>query len=189
MPDTGLPWEIPYAAPADLVRDWPALSEDVADAVAAGLSAAGNPGIGSNVVSTETTTTFTTSSGTFVLVTPLTVTITPTSATSKILVIASFAMGQGNVARNSFCALARGSTLIAADATSGAGLFYQNFTGSAGLALNYALTALDSPATTSPVTYNVMGKASGSSPTATFNRSGDGGSTFGGVITAIEVAA
>jgi hypothetical protein len=41
MADTGAPWNIPYAEPADLVRDWPALSEDVADAVAAGLSAAG----------------------------------------------------------------------------------------------------------------------------------------------------
>jgi hypothetical protein len=40
MPDTGAPWNIPYAAPADLVRDWPDLSEDVADAVAAGLTAA-----------------------------------------------------------------------------------------------------------------------------------------------------
>jgi hypothetical protein len=40
MPDTGAPWNIPYAAPADLVRDWPALSEDVAEAIADGLSAA-----------------------------------------------------------------------------------------------------------------------------------------------------
>jgi hypothetical protein len=40
MPDTGAPWNIPYAAPADLVRDWPALSEDVAEAVADGLEAA-----------------------------------------------------------------------------------------------------------------------------------------------------
>jgi hypothetical protein len=41
MADTGAPWFIPYAEPADLVRDWPGLSEDVADAVAAGLTAAG----------------------------------------------------------------------------------------------------------------------------------------------------
>lgn len=39
MADTGAPWEIPYAEPGDLVRDWPALSEDVADAVADGLTA------------------------------------------------------------------------------------------------------------------------------------------------------
>jgi hypothetical protein len=40
MADTGAPWSIPYAEPSSLVRDWPELSEDVADAVAAGLSAA-----------------------------------------------------------------------------------------------------------------------------------------------------
>ena len=41
MADTGAPHFIPFAEPTDLVRDWPALSEDVADAVADGLSAAG----------------------------------------------------------------------------------------------------------------------------------------------------
>jgi hypothetical protein len=41
MADTGAPWNIPYAEPSNLVRDWPALSEDVAEAVAAGLSATG----------------------------------------------------------------------------------------------------------------------------------------------------
>jgi hypothetical protein len=41
VPDTGPPWNIPYADPTDLVRDWPQLSEDVADAVADGLDAAG----------------------------------------------------------------------------------------------------------------------------------------------------
>jgi len=38
--DTGAPWNIPFAEPTDLVRDWPQLSEDVADAVAAGLTEA-----------------------------------------------------------------------------------------------------------------------------------------------------
>ena len=33
MGDTGLPFEIPFAEPSDTVRTWPALSEDVADAV------------------------------------------------------------------------------------------------------------------------------------------------------------
>ena len=41
MPDTGAPYFIPFADPTDLVRDWPALSEDVAEAVADGLDAAG----------------------------------------------------------------------------------------------------------------------------------------------------
>ena len=41
MPDTGAPYFIPFADPTDLVRDWPALSEDVAEAVADGLDGAG----------------------------------------------------------------------------------------------------------------------------------------------------
>ena len=41
MPDTGAPWNIPYVETTDLVSDWPADSLLVANAVAAGLSAAG----------------------------------------------------------------------------------------------------------------------------------------------------
>jgi hypothetical protein len=37
MPDTGAPYNIPFADPTDLVRDWPALSEDVALAIVAAL--------------------------------------------------------------------------------------------------------------------------------------------------------
>jgi hypothetical protein len=37
MPDTGAPYFIPFAAPSDLVRDWPDLSEDVALAIVAAL--------------------------------------------------------------------------------------------------------------------------------------------------------
>ena len=84
MPDTGPPWNIPYVDPADIVRDYPQASEDLADAIAAGLSAAGNPGIGSNVVQTVKTDVFTTSSTSFVDL--MTLAITPTTNTSKILI-------------------------------------------------------------------------------------------------------
>jgi hypothetical protein len=87
MPDTGAPWNIPYVENADLVSDWPADSLLVANAVAAGLSAAQNAGIGSNVVQTVKTDTFSTASATFTAVTGLSATITPTTASSKILVI------------------------------------------------------------------------------------------------------
>jgi hypothetical protein len=39
MADTGAPWNIPFATPTNLVRGWPALSEDVADAVVDALDA------------------------------------------------------------------------------------------------------------------------------------------------------
>ena len=92
MADTGAPWNIPFAEPADLVRDWPALSEDVADAVAAGLTAAGNAGIGSNVVQTVKTDTFSASVGGAAFssnITGLEATITPSSDTSLVLVLVS----------------------------------------------------------------------------------------------------
>jgi hypothetical protein len=55
MPDTGAPWNIPYAAPSDLVRDWPALSEDVAEAVADGLESAASFDSISLITSTNAT--------------------------------------------------------------------------------------------------------------------------------------
>jgi hypothetical protein len=41
MPDTGAPWNLRFPAPSDLVRDAPVAFENLADDVAAGLSAAG----------------------------------------------------------------------------------------------------------------------------------------------------
>jgi len=37
MPDTGAPWNIPYVAGTDLVRDWPTDSQDLAEAIADAL--------------------------------------------------------------------------------------------------------------------------------------------------------
>ena len=56
MPDTGAPHFIPFADPTDLVRDWPALSEDVAEAVADGLDAAGGLVAVKHVLKTDTQT-------------------------------------------------------------------------------------------------------------------------------------
>ena len=88
MPDTGPPWNIPYVEPTDNPRVYPQASEDLAEAIADGLDAAGNAGIGSNVV-TASPSDFTTSSSSFVTVTGLAVTITPSTATSKILILHS----------------------------------------------------------------------------------------------------
>jgi hypothetical protein len=78
MPDTGAPWNIPYAEPSDLVRDWPALSEDVAEAVAAAL-----PII--QVKTATDTTERTTTSITYVSGS-LELAFTPTSATSLLVI-------------------------------------------------------------------------------------------------------
>ena len=98
MPDTGAPWNIPYVAPSDLVRDYPSDSEDLADAIALGLSAAG----GLKAIHTvELADTFSFTSTTYITVTGLSVTFTPESATNKLVVMASVPIGaQGAGAQN-----------------------------------------------------------------------------------------
>ena len=176
MPDTGLPWEIPYAAPADLVRDWPALSEDVAEAVAAGLSAAQNAGIGSNVVTFTTSTSTTTTSGGYVD-TLVTASITPTSDTSKVLVLVSIGRANANgLGRRAQLALFRGTSA----GTNIADLFSQSEETDSGFD-NGSVSVLDSPATAAAQTYTVglRSSSSGSSVTVQAFQA----------ITLIEVAA
>jgi hypothetical protein len=161
MPDTGLPWEIPYAAPADLVRDWPALSEDVADAVAAGLTAA-NTGIGSNVVQTVKTDTFTTSSTSFTSITGLSASITPSTNTSKVLVIAFVNFGASNAGHLRI--VGGNSSGFIGDAASARELAtatwgiqqsdYRSDNGQQAATIVY----LDSPASASSVTYGLDGR-------------------------------
>jgi hypothetical protein len=86
MPDTGAPWNIPYVEPADLVRDYPAADEAQALAIAAGLTSAQTV---LQVLSTIKAEVFTESVGSGAIsgdVTGLTVTVTPASATSRLLV-------------------------------------------------------------------------------------------------------
>ena len=164
MADTGAPWNIPYAEPTDLVRDWPDLSEDVADAVAAGLTAAGNAGIGSNVVQTVKTDTFNVSlaAGSTANITGLAATITPTSATSKILVMATISSGlDGNGYGPRFLFSGGNIGDFRGDAASSrprvaAGIIGNPDTrGSQGLG-TVAVSYLDAPDTTSPVTYQAI---------------------------------
>jgi hypothetical protein len=186
MPDTGAPWNIPYVDPTDLVRDYPQASEDLADAIALGLSAAGNPGIGSNVVQTIKNDTFTTSSGTFTDLTGLTVTITPTSNTSKIYVVAVIAgsFNGNNVLHN----LVRDSTTLA-QPSGGTSPSMMHIGGSATDIQNaqVVLSVLDSPAKDTATVYKVQVRTSAGS---TFiNRSNaDAQVTSVSSITAIEVA-
>ena len=167
------------------------------DADASGLLAEAG-GIGSNVVQTVKTNTFTTSSTSYADVTGLSVTITPTSATSKILVIAQYAMSGNNI-RGTHSALTRGTTVIYQGDADGSkvrasyGFFFPNLTDITATVYPVSLSYLDSPSTTSATEYRVRVRA------------GDAGSVFIGrasiepndarsarmpaSITAIEVAA
>ena len=192
MPDTGAPWNIPYVAASDLVRDFPTDDEAQATAIAAGLSAAGNAGIGSNVVSTVLATTFSTTSTSFTDITGMSVTITPTSNTAKILVVVNmsiaFTAGSGRAGYK----LIRGATDIYLGAVEGvrpqasraAGVAsFQNMSGD--------MVFLDSPATTAATTYKLASIISGG--TITVNAAGDNSNAttiYRGAssITVIEVA-
>jgi hypothetical protein len=138
-------------------------------------------------VSTTKTDTFSTSSTSFTALTGLSASITPKSASSKILVVCNI-----NVAsptnQTAYFGLLRGATAIGRSTTAtsqNATFFIADIAGSA--MFNYASTVLDSPATTSSVTYSVEVKMTGG--TSYINRrSNDNG--FGGIssITLLEVA-
>jgi hypothetical protein len=189
MADTGNPWFIPFAEPSDLVRDWPALSSAVGTAVAAGLTAAGNAGIGSNVVQAVKLDHFTVTSTTPTIPTGLSVSITPTSDTSKVLVIAHIVYGYATAGQVPFINLLRDSTAIfVGTGGSSVNATYTPWNiASASEAVSVTLTYLDSPATTSAVVY-APGVASNTGAIYV-NRSGNtdqGGSSSS--IIAIEVA-
>ena len=139
-------------------------------------------GIGSNVVQTVKTTAFTTTSTSFVNITGFAATITPTLATSKVLVVAEYSVGSSGDRVES--QLLRGATVL--------GLFsfsdrYPSDPRSRGQEWP-GISFLDSPATTSATTYQLRLRAT--SGTAAFNKPGGGYSTpHTCTITAIEVAA
>jgi len=171
MPDTGAPWNIPYVDPTDLVRDYPQASEDLADAIADGLDAAGSAGIGPNVVQTVKLDTFTTTSTSYTTVTGLSVTITPTSNTSKVLLIAQVNFSNEPSVDNTgyFLRLAGSDAdTYVGDAASNRtrAAAYSRHTGAdypqrLGIA-TATLVFLSSPATGSPVTYSVEARVGGS---------------------------
>lgn len=113
------------------------------------------------VVSVTKTDTFSASlaAGASTPITGLSLTVTPSSSTSKILITASVTGHMAN--RNGFAAtLARGTTLLGIGNASGSRTRLGAATGQAESAMtgNVILQFLDSPATTSPVTYNVYGQ-------------------------------
>lgn len=113
------------------------------------------------IVSTTKTDTFTSTSTTYTDITGLSATITPSSTSSKILVVANSNSSQ-TVDRILMMQLVRGSTAIgigdlagsrpqASSATSNA------VTDGANFGMNQVITFLDSPATTSATTYKIQG--------------------------------
>jgi hypothetical protein len=119
MPDTGAPWNIPYVAPTDLVRDYPQASEDLADAVAAGLTAAGGLVEVKSVLFTGTQTNSTASGANFA-VTNLTITHTLADAANTLIIHAFIGvLGSSGGTGNAGMLLLDDSTLIGTGAAEG----------------------------------------------------------------------
>ena len=118
------------------------------------------------VVQTTKTDTFTTTSTSYVDVTGLTASITPSSASNKVLVFATLSGSTVNAVGGA-PVLLRGSTVInQADAASNrnrssfsGGLHTGDGSGDIYMTLNASTLCLDSPSTTSSVTYKVQVKS------------------------------
>ena len=138
------------------------------------------------VVSTTKTDTFTTASESYVDVTGFSASITPTSSTSKILVIVNSYIGINNI--NAKINLLRGSSAIAQPAA-GNNPSSAIFRTGIQIAGSFNLSFLDSPATTSATTYKIQIKSSGGNTTC-INRADDDANNSGvSTITLLEIAA
>jgi len=117
------------------------------------------------VVSTAKTTPFTTTSTSFTDVTGLSVSITPASASNKILIFVNFVSSNGIGSRLQYFNLVRGATNIAQPTTIGSS--FAQYNNSPDDLDNVAFHFLDSPSTTSSTTYKIQTKTNNSDNTIT----------------------
>ena len=154
------------------------------------VSGAGKIG---QVVSTTKTDTFTTSNTDFTDITGLSVAITPSATSSKILLLINAQVGgQGSV--NNFLGLKRGSTVIAVgDAASSRIRALASTMGNQDTSLNgVSASFLDSPSSTSELTFQVTGYSRTGQFYINRSRTDTDDNTFPrtiSTITAIEVLA
>ena len=199
MADTGAPWSIPYAEPADLVRDWPELSEDVADAVASALTTAASD---ASLLTTGTVAKARLPAGTVLqvvdgsILTPVsttstadvtTLSITPGTNTSKVLVMASGVIRIST--QNTLPALYITDTsnnVLYQGAASGSrsratwGMTVANLTNAHDFAtMSFSIVYLASPATASAYTYKLrVGSSGGSTVRVGTSQANDADSSF-----------
>jgi hypothetical protein len=155
------------------------------------------PGIGSNVVQTVKTDTFSSTTSTFTTITGLSATITPTSTSSKILIIAQvvFTTAIDVVGTTQIRIDGGNATDYVGDAAgsrirSAAGLHNADNIGNSGFST--PIVYLDSPNTTSATTYSVQVRQNGGTFYVNRSRTDTNNALFGryaSSITAIEVAA
>jgi len=124
---------------------------------AGGLPAGASGGGIIQIVSATKTDTFTTSTLSYVDVTGLSVTITPSSSSSKIWLIGS--MNASNTSNNVAFRFVRDSTAIALGDAAGSrprGTTCSLRTGDSGAIKSYNMNFVDSPSSTSAITYKIQ---------------------------------
>ncbi len=136
------------------------------------------------VVSTTSTTVVSTTSTSYVDVTDLTLSITPSSATSKILVIASVNYSSSSTSDNALFRLMRDAVSIGNGAS---GICFGGRMGTTAGVQTGSINHLDSPATTSATTYKFQFKSGAN--TARVNERGDTGFDYSSHITLMEIGA
>jgi hypothetical protein len=146
------------------------------------------------VKSTAKTDTFSFTTNSFVDVTGLSVSITPTSASNKVFVVVSISIGS-SVTSSALFKILRDSTDIAVGDTAGSRTRTTGSTFSAdgNVAYSVGATFLDSPATTSATTYKIQIRNANAANTGYVNRSVTDTDTNGTVrtvstVTVFEVA-
>ena len=147
------------------------------------------------VVSTTKNDTFSTTSTSYTDITGLSVSITPTSATSKILVLFSVNTGASAANTNTFV-LVRDSTEISIGAAAGSReqATVVNTVTAADFRMSASAAFLDSPATTSTTTYKLQAMSQGATLTVNYasNDVDTGGAVYArstSYITVMEVSA
>lgn len=150
------------------------------------------------VVSTTKTDTFSTTSDSFVDVTGLAVAITPSATSSKILVIASCTWTNvGGTSHNFYGRLMRDSTAIHVGTSVGSSRVAASFGGDS-VGNNSRATSginfLDSPSSTSEISYHIEARSQTSGQTVYVNRSVDDSdslpySRLASTVTAMEIGA
>jgi len=180
----------PYVESSDLVANYPGVSLALANRIDDITKLL-------QVISVVKTDTFTTTSTSFVDVTGYTVAITPSSSTSKILIIADYFISNSGTGgeRAAFTRLMRDSTQIGTATSVGsripANSAYFTFS-DARNGMDATTVFFDSPASTSALNYKIQLKATGNS--AVFNRWGEDNDNSSyprmtSTITVLEIAA
>lgn len=125
----------------------------------------------------------------------LSLSITPSSTSNKIYLMASVSVGQKSDAYNNSLGLFRGSTLIGGGLTSGLDNIAVNASWRAFGAYDMSqlpINFLDSPSSTSAITYAVKCNNNGGSSYPSYINRSEGGNTFGGnpssTLIAMEIA-